>query len=96
MLRARYDVVKVTRDVIAIIDRHNGAMSVTNDAENVVAALYQSHRNLVNWDHARIIYLDTEGIWDELRQRNGIFIGFGALRTTKMETAIHLVEGRRE
>jgi hypothetical protein len=45
-------------------------MSVTNDAENVVADVLRQYP-----DH-RIIYRDTMGQWDELVHFNGKFTGF--------------------
>lgn len=48
-------------------------MTVTNDAEAVVAEVAKAHGD------ARIAYLDTDGRWDELRHDAGVFRGFAPL-----------------
>lgn len=55
---------------IHIVDQNRGNVSVTNDAENVVAYLFEKYGD------KRISYVDTEGDEDELVHRNGIFMGF--------------------
>jgi len=62
--------------VILVIDQYTDAsptMSVTNDAEQVVEEVWERFG-----DH-RIAYRDTEGHWDELRHRRGVFTGFAPL-----------------
>lgn len=52
---------------------NNGAMSVTNDAEDVVRFILESH----NWDQdLRILYRDTDDLWDELQHDGTGFINF--------------------
>jgi hypothetical protein len=68
-MKAIITIDRVEKDKVFIIDR-DGPMSVTNDAEAVVA-----------WVNAwcperRIIYRDTMGQWDELLHSNGRFDGF--------------------
>ncbi len=75
--RADYRVVTVTDGTAFLIDLHdsfsNPTMSVTNDAEAVVAAVLRNYP----WA-ARIVYRDTEGEWAELRHDGfSVFKGFG-------------------
>lgn len=52
---------------------NNGAMSVTNDAEDVVRFVLEHH----NWDQdVRILYEDTDGTWDELQHDGTGFLSF--------------------
>lgn len=74
MPRASYTVDRATSDsilgkMVFIVDNDMG-MSVTNDAENVVADVLRQYPN------HRIIYRDTMGQWDELVHFNGKFTGF--------------------
>lgn len=63
---------RVTDDIVFIIDMcaMYNRMSVTNDAENVVRALYKTYGN------KRIMYRDTDDQWDELVHSNGVFVTF--------------------
>ena len=62
---------------ILLIEDLNGPMSVTNDAENVVADLLAAgHSNY------RIVYRDSMGQWDELLHNGFRFIGFGLTLVT--------------
>lgn len=56
---------------IVVIDLNRGAISVTNAAEKVVAAVLQEHGALP------IVYRDSEGDWAVLATRFGKFAGFG-------------------
>jgi hypothetical protein len=47
-------------------------MSVTNDAEYVVAEVVKQCGNKT----ARVIYRDSDGRWDELVHDNGVFVRF--------------------
>lgn len=70
-MKAKYDVKKKTQDVIYIVDvGYKTGMSVTNDAEAVVADVYAKHGDL------RIIYMDSQGHWDELVHDKGKFSHF--------------------
>ena len=73
MARAVYDVVKVTNDTIFLVDRNLG-MSVTNDAENVVAEVVNEYGN------KKVIYRDSMGNWDELVHTEGTFGCFAPYR----------------
>jgi hypothetical protein len=68
-VRASYTTVRTSGEIVFIVD-NDGPMSVTNDAEAVVA--------FVNAEHPgkRIVYRDTTGQWDELLHTNGRFDGF--------------------
>ena len=72
-LQSTYYVHKVVDGVVYIVDT-NGPLSVTNDAEGVVATLndiYPKHR---------VIYRDSDGLWDELMHDKGTFAGFKPYR----------------
>ena len=59
----------ITGPIVWIADENVGK-SVTNDAERVVAELS------VRYPGYRIIYRDTDGKWDELLHKDGVFIDF--------------------
>lgn len=73
-VRAHYSVHQVTQDAVWIIDLDDGAMSVTNDADAVVAEV------VATYGDKRIIYRDSEGRWDELAHDAGVFRDFVLLR----------------
>lgn len=68
-LRCSYQVVQTTPDTVYIID-NDRRMSITNDAEAVVASLQEKYAG------KRIIYRDTMGNWDELVHKDGVFTSF--------------------
>ena len=55
---------------VFLVDDNSDAMSVTNDAENVVIDV------LAKYPDHQIIYRDTMGQWDELLHLDGKFAGF--------------------
>lgn len=65
--------VKSTAGTVWIVD-DNAILSVTNDAERVIAELYVSHGD------RRVIYRDTDGNWDELKHRGQQFLGYAPAR----------------
>ena len=74
--------------VVALIDRavEQQTMSITNDAENVVAYL---HAEGVIDGKTRLIYRDTEGRWDELmHDGHGHFIDFRPIGESTVEAAL--------
>jgi len=83
--RARFTVVTNTSTLLAITDANDGAMSITNDAENVVAWLHER-----GWlGNKVLIYRDTDEMWDGLlHDGKGKFINFFPLRKADMEQAI--------
>jgi hypothetical protein len=68
-VRALFTITGVGDDRVYIED-NDGPMSVTNDAEAVVAFVNALH------PEKRIVYRDTMGQWDELLHTNGRFDGF--------------------
>ncbi len=70
---ARYHVIKSTFEAVWIVD-DEGVLSVTNDAERVVAELFRT------WGARRIFYRDTDGDWDELQHEGAKFTGFAPAR----------------
>jgi hypothetical protein len=91
--RSSYEL-SLIRGVICIRDLCEG-VSVTNDAENVIADL--AARKLLT-DAAgtprRIIYRDTMGIYDELEVVDGQFAGFKAIGKDELQDALDVVCGK--
>jgi hypothetical protein len=82
-LKSHFRVVAEMPDVIAIEDLDTG-MSVTNEAEGVVAYLAQ-----LNLGNRRLLYLDSDGYWDELKHDGqGHFTGFGLIGTPVLQKAL--------
>jgi hypothetical protein len=72
-------------NVIAIVD-HDGARSVTNDAENVIGDLVCQGFDLSKY---LVIYKDTRGIWDHLLvDRTGRFAGFSSINERDLSAAL--------
>jgi hypothetical protein len=72
-------------NVIAIID-HDGARSVTNDAENVINDLARDGFDLSQY---HVIYKDTRGIWDQiLVDRTGRFAGYSSINERDLAAAL--------
>ena len=67
--RVTYDPSHVSIGIVYIRDENTG-MSITNDAEAVVADVLSKYPN------HRIIYRNTDGTRDELLHRHGKFTGF--------------------
>lgn len=71
MSRSQYEVARLESQRVFIIDKCiPGALSVTNDAENVVSDVLKIFGEL------RIVYRDSQGSWDELLHDGVKFIGF--------------------
>jgi hypothetical protein len=68
-IRAAFTLVHLPGEVTLLRDL-DGDVSVTNDAEAVVA--YVIH----HYGPRRILYRDTDGRWDELRHDGEHFTGF--------------------
>ena len=66
-VRADFDW-RVHGDLVKIVDLNLGNMSVTNDLENVLAALVGELPNPIT--QFRFIYRDTMGEWDHIRVRD--------------------------
>ena len=74
-VRADFEVARVDeeRGIVFLVDLCNeGAMSITNDAEAVIAHCHKF------FPGKRVVYRDTEGRWDELDHVEGMFVGFKA------------------
>jgi len=71
-MKSSFSITEIKDDRVVILDNNLGGRSVTNDAENVVEYLYNLYGN------RRIFYIDSEGILDELKHKNGNFVGFGS------------------
>lgn len=70
-MRSSYSEWAVTPSFVFITDNcRPGAMSITNDAENVVLEC------LGRYGERRIIYRDSDGRWDELLHTGIQFRGF--------------------
>jgi len=75
---ASWIVVKADAHAVWIEDQ-DGAISVTNAAEEVVRELFKIY------GERRIVYKDTEGNWDELLHRGARFTGFAPARGWRRE-----------
>ena len=71
-MKSSFSITDIKDDRVVILDNNLGGRSVTNDAENVVEYLYSVYGN------RRIFYIDSDGVLDELRHKNGNFVGFGS------------------
>lgn len=85
--------------VLVIIDKNEGAMSVTNDIENVVELIVAETGNDDVWQMPKIAK-DSDGIYDEIimstSQECGGVAQFLPCRTKSEEFAIDVVLGRRK
>ena len=79
---ACYDYEVVDR-VVCIVDNDRGN-SVTNDAENVIADLFNDGIDL----SMPVIYRDTMGTWDRLLVIGGRFAGFSPIGATTRDKAV--------
>lgn len=61
--------------VIAIEDRDQGGMSVTNDIENVVAHIGEVEE--IDPRNFLIIYRDSQGVWDGWNPQKNDFVYLG-------------------
>lgn len=62
-------------DGAVLIRDHDGAVSVTNDAESVVASVMRHIKSPAD----RILYRDTVGDWSELKHDGREFTGFAPI-----------------
>jgi hypothetical protein len=88
--RSKYDY-KVIAGILCVVDAdEEGARSVTNDAEQVVAEL---HALGLLPPGRRLIYRDSTGAWDEMVVREGgLFVGFAPLRAKSLLEALQVVQ----
>jgi hypothetical protein len=80
-------------DILCLWDDANyyKTMSITNDAEAVVE---WAHNNVSGF--SRILYMDTEGLVDELLFEGGKFTGFNHIKARSMYGAIQKIRGARQ
>jgi hypothetical protein len=69
-MKSDFFITSVEESAVYLIDADRGRMSVTNDAENVVAYINKLHPN------KRIFYKDSEKQWSELIHKEGNFVGY--------------------
>jgi hypothetical protein len=87
MTRATYGYTVLDAFVL-VVDQDRGP-SVTNDAEHVIEDL--SRAQVLTG--RRVLYRDTDGRWDELLVRDGVFVGFIAIGAASPAGAIAKAEG---
>jgi hypothetical protein len=75
---------------VLLEDRGTGK-TITNDAEGVVAWLAEAGCLAGN---PRILYRDTDGMWDELLHAAGRFAGFAPIRAATRPAALERARGR--
>lgn len=76
-----------------VIDLDNGGRSVTNDIEQVCAELVT--QGVLSPGH-RLVYRDSEGIWDEVQlDERCAFNGFVPLGAKTPEEVIRHMKGER-
>jgi hypothetical protein len=81
---ARYQASVISKNVLVVVDLNDGGTTVTNDAEAVVDDLSRTH----SLRGRRIIYRDTEGVWDELQHDGRRFTGFGHIGAKDVDEAL--------
>lgn len=77
--------IEIDQALILITDT-GGSLSVTNDAEAVIADLLQAHP--LEAKVLRIIYRDSDGRWDGMAVADGVFAGFVSIGATSRDSAI--------
>jgi hypothetical protein len=75
---------------VLLVDLDSGGKSVTNDAENVVAALSTE----LDLDDVPVYYRDSAGSWDELKHEGWKFTGFAPLPDWQRTLMAELWEAR--
>lgn len=91
MTHAVFSIFEVGDDVLALVD-HDRGMSITNDAEYVIAVLAGRY----DLAKRRVIYRDTMGMWDELVHEHGCFKRFRCFDLTSREDAVARVRAEGE
>jgi hypothetical protein len=74
-------------DVIVILDKNLGGLSVTNDADNVVQDLVEAGNDV---DKLHLVYRDSIGRYDLMITARGKFDGFAPLGTKDEDKAVAL------
>lgn len=72
--RADYTYRLIDGEIISIIDLNLGKMSVTNDIENIIRDI--SVKKLLNKSEFKVIYRDSERVWDgfNIKENNFIYL----------------------
>lgn len=83
LFRAAYFAEEIS-GVLVIFDRDCGSMSVTNDADRILPEEHRARGGLP----AVVIYRDSDGRYDRLRHRNGVFGGFAPIGATSLAEAL--------
>lgn len=73
---------------LVIFDRDCGSMSVSNDADRILLA----ERNARGKLPAVVIYRDSEGRYDRMRHRNGVFGGFAPIGARSLAEALSRIK----
>lgn len=89
MMRSTYTTTRLP-GFICLNDTNEGS-SVTNDAENVIEDLLRAGYDL---EHNRVLYCDSQGVWDELVVRSGKFAGFHVLDADDLDAAIMIATAK--
>jgi hypothetical protein len=79
---------EVVGGVLVLFDRDCGSMSLTNDAERVLAeeALRRGAAMPTT-----VIYRDSAGRYDRLRHRGGVFGGFSPIGAASLDEALSMI-----
>ncbi len=94
MTRARYSIRRYAPELIALVDEFDEgtpSMSLTNDAEAVIAELVR--QNLIG--DRRVLYRDSSGVWDEILVKDGRFAGFALIGAHSLEAAAQRIIAAR-
>jgi len=79
---------KILNNIVVIKDLHNSndnCKSVTNDVENVIDVIAEDNHGLKG---LRVIYCDTDNIYDEILIKNNKFNGFRSLNAGSLKEAL--------
>jgi hypothetical protein len=87
MNRSTYTVTTITGFICLTDSNLPGIKSVTNDAEHVIEDLLTAGFDL---DANRVLYCDSDGVWDELVVRKGRFAGFHSLNAKDLDEAYRI------
>ena len=88
LMRGRY-IWRIEQNLLLITDRNLGDRSVTNEVEQVLVDLAGLSIDIAK---QRIIYRDSDGIWDGILTRAGQFVAFFPLRCRSEQAAIALAQ----
>lgn len=88
---------EIINEVLCIYDLNKGAMSVTNDIENVIKEALFSNPAVAEIVNLVVIYRDSEGRWDEVKvSPTGKFENFAYIGVDLLGLAIQVVKNRRK